>query len=49
MYENDDPVHQLVHLYVDDAFGRRELIKRVARYTGSMAAAVAALGGYEEL
>jgi carboxymethylenebutenolidase len=49
MYENDDPVHQLVHLYVDGAFGRRELMKRVARYTGSMAAAAAALGGFEEL
>lgn len=49
MYENDDPVHQLVHLYVDGAFGRRELIKRVARYTGSIAAAMTALGGYEEL
>lgn len=49
MYENDDPVHQLVHLYVDGAFGRRELIKRVARYTGSMAAAMAALGGFDEL
>lgn len=49
MYENDDPVHQLVHLYVDGAFGRRELIKRVAKYTGSMAAAMTALGGYEEL
>ncbi len=49
MYENDDPVHQLVHLYVDGAFGRRELIKRVARYTGSVAAAMTALGGFEEL
>ena len=49
MYENDDPVHQLVHLYVDGAFGRRELWKRVAKYTGSMAAATVALGGFEEL
>lgn len=49
MYENDDPVHQLVHLYVDGAFGRRELFNRVAKYTGGMAAAVAALSGFEEL
>ena len=49
MYENDDPVHQLVHLYVDGAFGRRELINRVARYTGTVAAAMVALGGFEEL
>jgi carboxymethylenebutenolidase len=49
MYENDDPIHQLVHLYVDGAFGRRELIRRVAKYTGGMAAAVAALGGFDEL
>lgn len=49
MYENDDPIHQLVHLYVDGAFGRRELIQRVARYTGGLAAAMAALGGFEEL
>src|SRR5712692_10129996 len=41
-----DPVAKLVHLYVDGAFNRRELISRVAGYTGSMAAAIAALGGY---
>lgn len=49
MYENDDPIHQLVHLYVDGAFGRRELVKQVAKYTGGIAAAIAALGGFEEL
>lgn len=49
MYENDNPVDQLVHLYVDGAINRRDLVKRVARHTGSMAAALAALAGFEEL
>lgn len=49
MYENKNPIAQLVHLYVDGAFSRRELVKRVTRHTGSAAAAVAALGGFEEL
>src|SRR5437870_91030 len=44
MYEeNQDPIESLVHLYVDGAFNRRELIRRVAGYTGSVAAAVAAV------
>ena len=48
--ENDqDPVHELVHLYVDGAFPRRELISRVTKMLGSAAAATAALGGYSEL
>lgn len=47
--EFDNPVSELVHLYVDGAFGRRELIERVAKMTGSIAAAMLALGGYEEL
>jgi carboxymethylenebutenolidase len=45
--ENQDPISSLVHLYVDGGFSRRELIRRVARHTGSVAtatAAVAALG-----
>src|SRR5436309_1798 len=41
--ENQDPIEDLVHLYVDGAFNRRELIRRVAGYTGSVAAAVAAV------
>jgi carboxymethylenebutenolidase len=41
-----DPVAKLVHLYVDGAFNRRELIQRVARYTGSIATAIVAVGGY---
>ena len=44
--ENQGPIESLVHLYVDGAFSRRELIQRVARHTGSIAAALAALGGY---
>ena len=49
MQDDKSPVGELVHLYVDGAFGRRELIDRVIKITGSMAAAVAALGGYEEM
>ena len=44
--ENQGPIESLVHLYVDGAFSRRELIQRVARHTGSIAAALAALSGY---
>src|SRR5262245_28036350 len=41
----DDRSHieELAHLYVDGAFDRRELLKRVARVTGSIAAATVAL------
>jgi carboxymethylenebutenolidase len=49
MHEDMSPIGQLVHLYVDGAFGRRELIERVAKLTGGMAAALVALGGYDEL
>ncbi len=47
--EKQGPIASLVHLYVDGAFSRRELIKRVARHTGSTAAAVAALQSYDVL
>jgi len=40
--ENEGPVDGLVHLYVDGAFSRRELVARVAKITGSTAAC---LGG----
>ena len=36
-------VEELAHLYVDGAFDRRELLRRVARITGSVAAATIAL------
>ena len=49
MQDDKSPVGELVHLYVDGAFGRRELIDRVIKVTGSMAAAIAVLGGYEEM
>ena len=49
MHDDKSPVGELVHLYVDGAFGRRELIDRVIKVTGSMAAAIAVLGGYEEM
>ena len=41
-----DDVDGLVHLYQDGAFNRRELVRRVARRTGSAAAALAALEGF---
>jgi carboxymethylenebutenolidase len=37
----NDPVKSLIHLYEDGAFNRRELITRLTRYTGSIAAATA--------
>ena len=49
MNEDNSPIGELVHLYVDGAFGRRELIERVLKVTGSMAAAMVALSGYEEM
>lgn len=49
MYESDNPIDQLVHLYVDGAIGRRDLVRRVAKHTGSIAAAMAALAGFEDL
>jgi carboxymethylenebutenolidase len=42
--ENEGPIEELIHLYVDGAFRRRELMRRLARYTGGVAAAMAALG-----
>jgi carboxymethylenebutenolidase len=43
--ENDqEHIEDLIHLYIDGAFDRRELLKRVAVYTGSAAAAIAAVG-----
>src|ERR1044072_620200 len=45
--ENQGPIDSLVHLYVDGAFSRRDLIRRVAQHTGSIAAALTALRGYE--
>lgn len=48
MYETNDPVGSLVHLYVDGAFDRRELVKRVARLTGGITAALAALAAFPD-
>ena len=45
--EKEGPIDSLVHLWVDGAFNRRELVKRVASYTGSIGAAMATLRGYE--
>ena len=38
-----DPIKSLIHLYEDGALNRRELINRLTRYTGTVAAAVAAV------
>jgi carboxymethylenebutenolidase len=38
---SDDKIGSLLHLYEDGAFDRRELIRRLAGYTGSVAAATA--------
>lgn len=49
MFNNE--IEELVHLYEDGAFPRRELLRRIAKVTGSLttaAAAVAALGVPEE-
>jgi carboxymethylenebutenolidase len=45
--ENEGPIDSLVHLYVDGAFSRRDLIRRVAKHTGSIGAALAVLRGYD--
>ena len=47
--KNDDEsqIEELAHLYVDGAFDRRELLRRVARVTGSIAAATAALASLD--
>lgn len=37
----NDPIGNLIHLYQDGAFNRRELITRLTKYTGSVAAATA--------
>jgi hypothetical protein len=37
MHDNNDPIHSLVHLYVDGAFGFREMFKRVTARAGFVA------------
>ncbi|MFB3829716.1 MAG: dienelactone hydrolase family protein [Bryobacteraceae bacterium] len=49
MYDKPGPIDQLVHLYVDGAISRRDLVRRVARRTGGVAAAMGVLAGYEDL
>ena len=41
--DNHSRIEELAHLYVDGAFDRRELLRRVAAVTGSIAAAAATL------
>src|SRR5258708_10587175 len=43
MLDDKNPIEELVHLYVDGAFSRRELMERVSKYTGGFAAAALAL------
>ncbi len=45
--ENESPIESLVHLWVDGGFSRRELVEKVAKLTGSVAAAMTALGGFD--
>jgi carboxymethylenebutenolidase len=47
--EKMGPIDELVHLYVDGAFSRRELVERVAKQLGSVGAAMAALSAYEAM
>lgn len=49
MQDDHSPIGELVHHYIDGAIGRRELFERVVKLTGSMAAAIAALGSFEEM
>src|SRR5262245_7204108 len=39
----DDPISSLIHLYEDGAFNRRELVRRLTKHTGTVAASVAAI------
>src|SRR5947208_2591676 len=39
----NDPISSLLHLYEDGALNRRDLIQRLAKLTGSVAAALAAM------
>lgn len=43
MYENTNPIANLIHLYIDGAFSRRELVRRVAAHVGGTTAALAVL------
>jgi carboxymethylenebutenolidase len=38
-----DPVHNLLHLYEDGALTRRDLVSRLTKYTGSLAASAAVI------
>lgn len=46
MFDTNE-IDGLVHLYIDGAFSRRELVKRVARKTGGVAAALVALQAFD--
>jgi carboxymethylenebutenolidase len=48
MYEDQATVAQLVHLYIDGAFSRRELVERLTRACGSVAAGMAALAAFPD-
>ncbi len=45
MLDDTNPIEELVHLYVEGAFSRRELMERVSKYAGGFAAAALALAG----
>jgi carboxymethylenebutenolidase len=46
MNDEQNEIEELVHFYIDGALDRRELVKRVAKRTGSVAAALAALQAF---
>ena len=46
MYDKPGPIDQLVHLYVDGGITRRDLVRRVARKTGGVAAAMGVLDAF---
>jgi len=46
MYDKPGAIENLVHLYVDGAFSRREIIRRLTLQTGSAAAAIGILGEF---
>ncbi|MFN0167919.1 MAG: dienelactone hydrolase family protein [Bryobacteraceae bacterium] len=43
MHDNDHPIDELIHMYVDGSVGRRHMVREIAKYTGSVAAAIAAV------
>ncbi len=43
MHEKDHPIEEIIHMYVDGSVGRRQMVREIAKYTGSIGAALAAV------